>query len=90
MRATASERLAQLLAGLQAPWIVCGDFNQAPDSWSASAGTAVPTLQRPTYPADRPVEAIDYCLLDGITADAEVLNSDASDHLPLVVRTGLG
>lgn len=29
LRAEASKRLARLLASLDAPWIVCGDFNQA-------------------------------------------------------------
>jgi endonuclease/exonuclease/phosphatase family metal-dependent hydrolase len=87
MRAEASGRLTQLLASLGAPWIVCGDFNQTREAWMPPSSVVVPGSPVPTYPAHAPTAAIDYCLVDGLTADAEVMASDASDHLPLVVVT---
>jgi endonuclease/exonuclease/phosphatase family metal-dependent hydrolase len=39
-----------------------------------------------TYPASAPAEPIDYCIASpGFQLDAEVLDSAASDHLPLLI-----
>jgi endonuclease/exonuclease/phosphatase family metal-dependent hydrolase len=86
MRAEASARLVRLLGSLHAPWIVCGDFNQPRDAWaSPTSVVVVPDQPAATYPAEQPTEAIDYCMMHGITGVGRVRPSDASDHLPLVV-----
>lgn len=39
-----------------------------------------------TYPASAPAEAIDFCVASpGFQLDTEVLDSIASDHLPLFI-----
>jgi endonuclease/exonuclease/phosphatase family metal-dependent hydrolase len=79
-----------------APVIVGGDFNATPDNpvlgpmrkaglrdaWS-ECGSG-PGL---SYPADRPVKRIDYLFLSGSLecAKAEVLETQVSDHRPLLV-----
>jgi endonuclease/exonuclease/phosphatase family metal-dependent hydrolase len=85
MRREASGRLMKLLGEIDEPWLLCGDFNQAPSDWLPSWATVVPSTGLATYPAEEPVEAIDYCILGGMTGDAQVVPSMASDHLPLVV-----
>jgi len=86
--------LAQLPAGR--PFVLCGDFNDSPkgpayallaaavkDSW----GELYPNEKGFTIPADKPTSRIDFfwtnpSLLKPIKVT--VLNSQASDHLPLV------
>jgi endonuclease/exonuclease/phosphatase family metal-dependent hydrolase len=65
---------------------VCGDFNQpAREGWTPPTSAVAPSPPAATYPADAPVEAIDYCIVEGMTAAAEAMASTASDHLPVVV-----
>jgi endonuclease/exonuclease/phosphatase family metal-dependent hydrolase len=85
LRAEAARRLVQLLTGLSAPWILCGDFNQPREAWTPPSSVVVPSSPMSTYPAGAPTDAIDYCVLDGVSADAHVLASEASDHLPLLI-----
>lgn len=90
----------QLLAALQdlkAPLIVVGDFNDLPDgqsyqlmrqlfddAWTNANGSNAGF----TYPADKPAKRIDYIFTrrsDGIrTKRAWVVNTQASDHIPVV------
>jgi endonuclease/exonuclease/phosphatase family metal-dependent hydrolase len=85
MRAEASRRLRELLDQISEPWVLCGDFNQTPSDWLPTSATVAPSPVLATYPAEAPGEAIDYCVLGGITGEAHVLPSTASDHLPVVV-----
>jgi endonuclease/exonuclease/phosphatase family metal-dependent hydrolase len=85
MRADASARLLQIIDGLAVPWVLCGDFNQPSAAWLPTSTVVAPDAPVATYPARAPVEAIDYCVLGGATAKADVLDSEASDHRPLVV-----
>lgn len=92
-----TEQLLVFLAAQKAPLIVVGDFNDEPtgsayklmmagfeDAWlrSGAKGGGL------SYPADQPVKRIDYILTrqsDRIRAKkAWVVNTLASDHLPIV------
>jgi endonuclease/exonuclease/phosphatase family metal-dependent hydrolase len=87
-RRLAARRLQRLTAGLSAPWLICGDFNAAPeDCFDGDACLQVsPRPVKPTYPASQPAEAIDYCLsAPGSLVSATVLQAPGSDHLPLLV-----
>jgi endonuclease/exonuclease/phosphatase family metal-dependent hydrolase len=79
------------------PCVLCGDLNAIPDS------TEVMLLMReaelkdagpadsPTYPADQPESKIDYIFLTQRWAvvESQVLDSGASDHLPLLAELEL-
>lgn len=70
--------------------IVAGDFNSVAGmpAWNHLAKhlAAVPTTQ-PTYPSDGPLLAIDHilCSPDLRPTDSRVINTHASDHLPVVL-----
>jgi len=77
--------------------LVGGDFNSTPESavHEAARGAGLRDAWAAcgrgdglTYPADSAVKRIDYLYLTGSAAcdDARVLESDASDHRPLMVR----
>lgn len=87
-RADAAARLRRLLACLEGPFAVCGDFNQGPDLWHPDDPSRVPEDQ-PTYPAGAPTESIDYCLLRGVEGKGRVLPSEGSDHLPLLLELSI-
>lgn len=89
MRAEASGRLLQLVERLSTPWVLCGDFNQPATTWLPESMVVAPNPPIATHPAAEPMEAIDYCIVGGTVAKADVLPSDASDHLPVVVETAL-
>lgn len=91
-RASALHRLAALLGKLDGPWLACGDFNTPPSTWAGERrGAAVcPDPPEPTYPAAAPTDPIDYCLVSaGLEAEASVLRTGGSDHLPVLVSAGL-
>jgi endonuclease/exonuclease/phosphatase family metal-dependent hydrolase len=92
-RTAALRRLISVAGELDGAWLVCGDFNTPASSWLSRAD-AVVTAPRPaqaTHPADKPVEAIDYCLASsGVSLDAEVLDTSGSDHLPVLVTARRG
>jgi endonuclease/exonuclease/phosphatase family metal-dependent hydrolase len=78
------------------PVLVAGDFNSEPDSAVVSrlrdtglrdAWTDCGRGDGFTYPADRPTKRIDYVFLGGTLrcTAAEVLDSQVSDHRPLLV-----
>jgi endonuclease/exonuclease/phosphatase family metal-dependent hydrolase len=92
-RRLAARRLQQLTAGLDEPWLICGDFNAPPAScFGTSAYFRVsPDPVQPTYPGSHPAEAIDYCLsAAGSAVSATVLRAPGSDHLPLLIAGGTG
>lgn len=87
--------MLEIIAPLEGPVVVLGDLNARPgqeeiqpllrkfkDSWSEKGRDA-----GYTYPAHNPDRRIDYILVsDAIgVVDAEVVETEASDHRPLVV-----
>lgn len=93
-RARALQRLAVLLEQLGPPWLVCGDFNTPIGTWrdDLPAGvTVVPRWRRATFPARRPVRAIDYGLASpDLRTRGRVVKSRGSDHRAIFVTAGLG
>jgi endonuclease/exonuclease/phosphatase family metal-dependent hydrolase len=89
LRAEASARLLQLVGRLSAPWVLCGDFNQPAAAWLPASMVVAPDRPIATHPATEPTDAIDYCIIGGAVAKADVLPSHASDHLPVVVEIAL-
>lgn len=91
-----TEQLLKFLEGVKGPLIVSGDFNDEPvgssyklmlggfeDSWVRSR----PKGDGFSYPADKPVKRIDYIFTAPRTVKAKrawIVNTLASDHLPLV------
>ncbi len=91
-----TEQLLNFLADIKAPLIVVGDFNDEPagssyklmlgrfeDSWTRSRAK----VEGFSYPADKPVKRIDYIFTTPRaikTKRAWIVNTLASDHLPLV------
>lgn len=92
-----AEQMLKFLHDVKGPLIVVGDFNDEPsgktyelmsqgfdDAWVRSRAKDA----GPTYPADKPVKRIDYVFTrqsDRVKAKkAWVVNTLASDHLPLV------
>lgn len=88
MHAEAAGRLLELLGRLDSPWLVCGNFNREPSAWLTAPFACTPDPAVPTYPSSSPSEAIDYCVLSGLTARSRVHRSDASDHHAVVVDSG--
>lgn len=91
-RQAAAHRLRQILAQLNEPWLICGDFNSQPGSCFGEHDTLQisPNPVQPTYPADAPDEAIDYCIAaHGLAATTTVLQAQGSDHLPLLTMAYL-
>jgi endonuclease/exonuclease/phosphatase family metal-dependent hydrolase len=85
MRRIASDQLLHLVDRLAHPWVVCGDFNQPATAWDLDGHQVAPVDDAPTFPANHPVEAIDYCLAGRIsTLSAHAINADGSDHNPIV------
>ncbi|RIQ20181.1 endonuclease/exonuclease/phosphatase family protein [Jiangella rhizosphaerae] len=86
-RAAALDRLLTLARGLDAPWLVCGDFNTPATSWVPEDGSVRvrPGTPQPSYPASAPAEPIDYLVASpSLTVRAELLGRAGSDHLPLL------
>jgi len=94
-----TEQMLKFLQEVKGPLIIVGDFNDEPsgvaynlmrasfdDAWLAS-GTKGPGL---SYPADKPAKRIDYIFTrhtDRVRAKkAWVVNSPASDHVPVVAE----
>ena len=93
-RARALRRLSELLRGLGAPWLVCGDFNTRISAWRddlPDGVTVAPRWRRATFPARRPVRAIDYGLASpSLRTRGRVLKSHGSDHRAIWVSAGWG
>ena len=91
-RTAAALRLQELARGLTTPWIIFGDFNAPPSACFTGDSTLVisPDPVQPTYPAEHPIEPIDYCIAaPGTMLDSMVLQADGSDHLPLLITARL-
>ena len=81
----------------QKPFILAGDWNDAPDSQLLQEMTQYFTLNsgnQTTYPADTPQECIDYIATfkerPAVTLEYSVIDEpSASDHRPLVVSIQL-
>jgi len=86
-RQTAARMLRRLVGQLAAPWIVCGDFNASFATLFRGGDIRVhPDPPRPTFPARRPVAAIDYAVSSpGIVTTTQIFRVPTSDHLPLLV-----
>jgi len=95
-----ARQLLAALAEAKGPVILTGDLNDEPagetykflaaryaDAWAGAPGAGL------TYPADKPSKRIDYVLFDaraGLRArGARVVETLASDHLPLVAELEL-
>lgn len=93
------QEVAQLLIALRSqsrlPLLIGGDFNATPDSvvyatlrdaGVKDAWTMCGDGDDLTYPADTPVKRIDYLFLTGNArcTEARVIDTQASDHRPLV------
>ena len=94
-RAVALRRLAGQLKGLATPWLVCGDFNTPARTWRESLPDGVTVAprgwRRATFPARRPVRAIDYGLASqGVRTRGRVLHFRGSDHRAIFVSAGWG
>jgi endonuclease/exonuclease/phosphatase family metal-dependent hydrolase len=84
VRKRASQRLKGVMAQLEEPWILCGDFNTPAASWLNESDElrAWPDPPMGTYPASEPTEAIDYCVAPAeLHVEATVLGVQGSDHL---------
>jgi endonuclease/exonuclease/phosphatase family metal-dependent hydrolase len=87
-RSTALDSLTTQMHELPDPWLICGDFNTAPDAWLASPSPfpVAPTQPAPTHPIDQPRRCIDYAVgSPGSRLSGRVLDSPGSDHLPVLV-----
>jgi endonuclease/exonuclease/phosphatase family metal-dependent hydrolase len=86
-RETAARVLHRLAGQLATPWIICGDFN-APFATLFGDGGGIrvhPQTPAATFPARRPVTAIDYAISPPeIATNTKVLRLPGSDHLPLL------
>ena len=92
-RVKQSSRLAELVAGASHPVLVCGDFNERSDAPAvrglgeqAGLQDADAALDRWTYPVNALQARIDYIFHSPplVCKSLVVLETEASDHLPLV------
>jgi endonuclease/exonuclease/phosphatase family metal-dependent hydrolase len=98
-----AQQLLRAMADVKGPLIVVGDFNDVPtggayksvtdqfeDAWTTNRAAD----QGFSYPSDKPAKRIDYIFTrrtDGIKATrAWVINTLASDHLPVVADLEIG
>jgi endonuclease/exonuclease/phosphatase family metal-dependent hydrolase len=96
-RAQVAEMLS-IMGGMERPTVLVGDLNATPerdelaplfarmrDAWGAGSGEGF------TFPGDAPERRIDFILVAGPLAvsGARVLETDASDHRPVVADLAL-
>lgn len=92
-RITSAEIIRDIVASLDKPAIIAGDFNAEPNSQViATFSTFCALLSDPTaltFPADNPDRCIDYILTTAPTVKGEnatvMVEPEASDHRPLYV-----
>ena len=88
-RSAALQRLAAVIRSLDAPWLICGDFNVPAADWAGQVALPLvvgPDPPQPSHPARDPVRPIDYCIAaPGVALDAQVVTAAGSDHLPVLV-----
>lgn len=81
----------------QKPFLLAGDWNDAPDSELLQELTkhfTILSCDEPTFPSDEPQERIDYIAIfkarQAVALESFVMDEpEASDHRPLVVRLRL-
>ena len=92
-RVKQAARLAELVSGASYPVIVCGDFNERSDAPSvrllleqAGLVDADAALDRRTYPVNALEARIDYIFHSPslVCREVSVIETQASDHLPVV------
>src|SRR5438552_14818883 len=98
-----AQQLLSALKDVKGPLIVVGDFNDIPagrayqlmryqfgDAWIESRGTE----EGFSYPADKPAKRIDYIFFRSTdrarTKRAWIVNTPASDHVPVVADLEIG
>jgi len=88
-------RIVEVLQGASGPFVLCGDFNCRPHAPElaplyalAQDAAAVLGREAPTFPAGGPKVRIDYIFVSPhwSVRGIEVLESDASDHLPVMAE----
>lgn len=93
-RVRQSEALVAAIRAARSPIIVCGDLNEGADATGVRALiensgliNVDANLNRPTFPAIDPTVRINFvlCSSDLTVQQVEVINTQASDHLPLLV-----
>jgi endonuclease/exonuclease/phosphatase family metal-dependent hydrolase len=99
-RTAQAQRIVELLAPAGEPVVLAGDLNAVPDapelaplmSAYADAWTRAGTGPGYTIPVEAPDRRIDYVLTSPEigAVNAEVIATDASDHLPLVADLAVG
>lgn len=98
-----AQQLLNALKDVKGPLIVVGDFNEIPsgrayqlmryqfgDSWIESRSTA----EGFSYPTDKPSKRIDYIFFRSVdrvrTKRSWIVNTEASDHIPVVADLEVG
>jgi endonuclease/exonuclease/phosphatase family metal-dependent hydrolase len=100
-RLASIDTIQRILRPITQPIIVAGDFNATPESETYKRMTAdghfmdvwnrVGKGPGHTIPSENPRSRIDYLFYRGVAArKVEVLNSNASDHLPLLAEFVIG
>jgi endonuclease/exonuclease/phosphatase family metal-dependent hydrolase len=94
-----ADKVVELLAGSRRPTVLAGDLNATPDAPEIKTLTAVlkdgwdEAGEGPgyTYDAVNPTKRIDYLLHTSSlrTKEIEVLDTQASDHLPVLARMAI-
>jgi endonuclease/exonuclease/phosphatase family metal-dependent hydrolase len=87
-----ARELAALVNAVTAPKLVCGDFNEEATDAGVAELISLANLTdadsggSPTFDSERPSQRIDIILHDPSISihSVSVLDSQASDHLPLV------
>lgn len=94
-RMTAASTVAEMMSGREVPAVLCGDLNATSDGPEirrlAEEGGLIDAAARrpePTFPANGPTARIDYVWHSPALGkpDVRVIQTQASDHLPLVAE----
>lgn len=85
------QELEELINQAEKPLVLMGDFNASPTNpeitvLSRTLKDAMEGQEKPTFPASNPKERIDYVFISDNCAiiNADAIESEASDHLPVV------
>lgn len=92
--------IREITSGANKPFFIAGDFNSTPDSQVIKklieTFSILTDTDRPTFPADKPEETIDYIMVlrDSTTIEnvcqTKVIDAPAaSDHRPVLVKVDI-
>ena len=93
------EEILEIVDSNPGPGILVGDLNAPPETEEVRMLTEGPFVDAFagsdgdfTFPAEDPIKRIDFLLAADVVSitDAEVMSSEASDHLPLIATVNLG